>query len=118
MNVVPPMSVLKVAAALAGMLATIATVRWIKSQNKQKTAAVVEEQLPKSHNDNKTPHADVQEPWRKWYGKVLGSENDIRNALEELGRSPKNADELQDIIAERRFLEINKMSEESINSFY
>ncbi len=110
-------TVLKAGAALAGVLATLATIRWIKLQNKQKTATVVEEQLPKSPNDMKTD-TEAHEPWRKWYGKVLGSENDIRNALEELGRSPKNEYELQDIIAERRSVEINKMSEDSLNSFY
>ncbi len=93
-------------AAVGGLLATIATVRWIKSHNIRNAGTAIEEQLPKSHDDDKNPDVNVKEPWRKWYGKVLGSENDIRNALEELGRSPKNDDELQDIIAERRSVEM------------
>lgn len=57
--------------------------------------------------------------WKKWQGKVLGSESDIKQALKILKRDPKTIDELQAIIIKIRKQEVEKTLKDSIeNSTY
>lgn len=56
--------------------------------------------------------------WQKWVGKVLGSEDDIKNALKELNREPKDTDELQTAIFAVRKREIEETARESAETGY
>ena len=56
---------------------------------------------------------NIQDDWKEWIGKVLGSESDIKRALQTLNREPKNIQELQDIIAQNRKKEIEQTAKDS-----
>ena len=60
------------------------------------------------------PKAEV----RVWVGKVMGSEDDIEQALVRLGRAPANAEELQKVIGEIYREQMERVSMESRDCFY
>lgn len=64
-----------------------------------------------------TTEREIDE-WKKWYGKVLGGEREIKKVLRKLKRRPKDRDELQKLIAENRMEEMKQTDHESRNSFY
>lgn len=63
-------------------------------------------------------NVSIQQDWKKWVGKVLGSEEDIQTALEQLPREPKNADELQDIIFKVRKQKMEQIAQDSTETGY
>ena len=66
----------------------------------------------------KNPGSASIQDWKKWEGKVLGSENDIKKALVILNKEPKDAEELQAVISKIRKDEISQTSRDSRNSYY
>jgi len=59
---------------------------------------------------------EEQDPlgWNKWYGKVLGTEEEIKAALRQMKNEPKDAMELQQTISAIR----REQMKELVDSFY
>jgi hypothetical protein len=65
-----------------------------------------------------TREKDIKIRVEKWKGKVLGGEMDIKDALERLGRDPKDLQELQKIIFQIRKEGVEATTADSLKSFY
>lgn len=56
--------------------------------------------------------------WKKWEGKVIGTENQIKEALNALGREPKDVQELKRVLFEQSNEKLSKSFEEAKYSPY
>lgn len=98
-----------------------AAVRYYKSIGTLKET-YAQSSLPRTNLGNSntlTNKESNEEEWtvlecKKWYRKVVGSQDEILQALKQLGRPPTNYNELQFIISDIRAQDVNKTNEESI----
>jgi hypothetical protein len=58
------------------------------------------------------------EGWKKWKGKVLADEVDIKAGIAELKREPKDVKELQKAINKIHEKQMDETAKDSKNSFY
>jgi len=54
----------------------------------------------------------------KWKGQVMGNEQEIFEALKQIGREPKDYKELEDIIFANRTKALNELLSEAANEVY
>lgn len=75
---------------------------------------VKEERQTATHKDSHITEESV----KKWLGVVLGSKEDIKNALKCLDHEPTDAMELQKTIVEIRKVQMEQTAKDSKHSYY